>query len=268
MQLGVAERGFKHRPDCAVQAAHSLLSRKACQREKQQDLGDTLFLCPASSRMQCPGSEVVPGWAQTAHGCPAAAAGNGSGAGALVLAAAEPLGPLGLLVVGPSQGELERGRGQPWHCQHDSAPPQASGLRRSPPFSPSVASNRPGHQLPRQEQKVPGPMLGGLSEAVSCRGSGAHGSLHLIGLSQRPIGNPASPERNSMEAGWLPSQPTPTSKEGGLAVWDLEAQVRRASSGPEERHWSPTEIRAHPKAPSHHHKGRDPKQGASICAGV
>lgn len=66
-------------------------------------------------------------------------------------------------VLGP-----EEGRAQPWHCQHDSAPAQARRLRRSPPFSPSVPSNRPGHQLPGQEHKVPGPTLRRLSEAAPC----------------------------------------------------------------------------------------------------
>lgn len=60
------------------------------------------------------------------------------------------------VAAGGSHGS-EKGRGQLWPCQHESAPPQASRSRRSPPFYPSVASNRLGHQFPGQEQQVQGP---------------------------------------------------------------------------------------------------------------
>lgn len=136
---------------------------------------------------------------------------------------------------------------QPWHCQHDSAPHQTSRPRRAPQSFPSVASKRPGHWFPVQEQRSQGPHSQRLTEAKSCRVQGGPEILEGIGSStevpgshqpdgaetERPVGKSTFPERDSREADWLPSQlhthfqgswtgpfqPTGSGQEGILGSW-------------------------------------------------
>lgn len=149
-----------------------------------------------------------------------AAAGNSPGAGALELATAEPLGPPGLLAVGPSQRELEKGRGQPWHCQHDSAPPQA-GRSRSPPFFPLWPPTSQVTSYLARSRKSQGPHSGAYLQLCPIGGQKLLEVSSLRWLSQRPVGNSTSPERDTREADWLPCQPHNPSKEFGLALRGL-----------------------------------------------
>lgn len=144
-----------------------------------------------SVQLQGQGVRPVPGWAQRGHSCPAAAAGTSPGA--------------------------REGAGTAMHCQHDSAPPQASRLRSPPSFFPSVASNGPGHQFPGREQKVPGPTLRGLSEAAPC-GSEAPGVSSRMGRSQRPSGTHFP--RKEFQGSRLAAFPTHTHFQGSpTGLW-------------------------------------------------
>lgn len=247
MQLGLAERGFKQRSDCPVQTVHSLLSRKARSRP-----GRAPWPGPVSSCMAWEATLVPYGLSGDT-----AAAGNSPGAGALKLATAEPLGPPGLLVAGPSQRELEKGRGQPWHCQHDSAPPRPAG-QGVPHFSLLWPPTGQVTSYLASSRKSQGPHSGAYLQLCPIGGQKLLEVSSLMWLRQRPIGNSTSPERDSREADWLPSHPDIHFQGIWTSPLEPTGSGQEGILGSGERPWSPTEVRAHPKALSYHHKGKGP----------
>jgi len=98
--------------------AQSLLTRIACSRRSARMWRPPTRLL--SVNCVKPGSEADAWMGQRGHSLPAA----------------ERVGPPCLPVAGPRQEELEKRRGQPWCCQHDSAPLQASRSQRVPSSSP------------------------------------------------------------------------------------------------------------------------------------